>query len=219
MTTIYKQSKRTHQEKMMKPHYDWQWADTFHGGRNIDIFEGREHIATVFTEGDAKRIIMALKYNPQVENGNKKSEDIVLEIIRRIQKQPELENSWNGMANAEKNYFVGDIFNLVNSNNPQAERELWCGNCGFKESETCNDETTWKRCRLMSSEPEGKNIEARIELARQSEREKVLGVIKVIENECNGIIECPFASSGKNLADHILYYIRVYKEELRKDGE
>ena len=54
----------------------------------------------------------------------------------------------------------------------------------------------------------------------QSEREKVLDVIKVIESECNGIIECPLASNGKSLADRILYYIRVYKSELRqKAGE
>lgn len=56
----------------------------------------------------------------------------------------------------------------------QNQKELWCGNCGFKGSETCNDETTWKRCRLMSSEPEGKNVEDRLELARNSAIEKVL---------------------------------------------
>lgn len=56
----------------------------------------------------------------------------------------------------------------------QNQKELWCGNCGFKESETCNDEITWKRCRLMSSEPEGSNVEDRLELARSSAVEKVL---------------------------------------------
>lgn len=70
----------------------------------------------------------------------------------------------------------GDVITYGRSRpyNPQAERELWCGDCGFKKSKTCNDETTWKRCRLMSSEPEGKNVEARLELARQLERERVL---------------------------------------------
>ena len=53
-------------------------------------------------------------------------------------------------------------------------RKAWCGNCGFKDSETCCSETNWKRCRLMSSEPEGKNVEARLELARSSAREKLL---------------------------------------------
>lgn len=56
----------------------------------------------------------------------------------------------------------------------QNQKELWCGNCGFKESETCNDEITWKRCRLMSSEPEGSNVEDRLELARSSAVERVL---------------------------------------------
>jgi hypothetical protein len=56
----------------------------------------------------------------------------------------------------------------------QNQRGAWCGDCGFKESDTCNDKTTWKRCRLMSSEPEGKNVESRLELARKSERERVL---------------------------------------------
>ena len=41
-------------------HYHWQWADTFQGGRNIDIFEGRKHIAITFTEKEATRIISAL---------------------------------------------------------------------------------------------------------------------------------------------------------------
>ena len=45
----------------MHKNYHWQWTDTFHGGRNIDVFEGRKHIATVFSEKDAKRIITALK--------------------------------------------------------------------------------------------------------------------------------------------------------------
>jgi len=45
----------------MHKNYHWQWADTYFGGRNIDIFEGRKHIATVFSEEDAKRIITALK--------------------------------------------------------------------------------------------------------------------------------------------------------------
>lgn len=60
----------------------------------------------------------------------------------------------------------------------QNQKDLWCGNCGFKESETCDDKTTWKRCRLMSSEPEGKNVEERLELARNSAVEKVLGELK-----------------------------------------
>jgi len=41
-------------------------------------------------------------------------EDAVLDIIRRIQNQPELKDHWNNMLNAEKNYFVGDVFNIVN---------------------------------------------------------------------------------------------------------
>jgi hypothetical protein len=45
----------------MHKNYHWQWVDTFHGGRNIDIFEGRKHLATVFSEEDAKRIITALR--------------------------------------------------------------------------------------------------------------------------------------------------------------
>lgn len=45
----------------MSKNYHWQWADTYFGGRNIDIFEGREHIATVFTEDNAKRIITAMR--------------------------------------------------------------------------------------------------------------------------------------------------------------
>ena len=60
---------------------------------------------------------------------------------------------------------------------PQTQRALWCGDCGFKESETCNDETTWKRCRLMSSEPEGTNVENRLELARNSARDKLLDIL------------------------------------------
>ena len=52
-----------------------------------------------------------------------KCNKIVLEIISRIQKQPELENSWNGMVNAEKNYFVGDIFNIVSSHHIDFQAE------------------------------------------------------------------------------------------------
>jgi RIO-like serine/threonine protein kinase len=54
-----------------------------------------------------------------------KCNKIVLEIVSHIQKQPELENSWNVMVNTEKNYFVGDIFNIVSSHHSdfQADRE------------------------------------------------------------------------------------------------
>ena len=38
----------------------------------------------------------------------------VMEIIERIRRQPELQQSWKSMANAEKNYIVGDFFNIVN---------------------------------------------------------------------------------------------------------
>ena len=40
---------------------------------------------------------------------------IVLEIIARIRKQPELKGAWDGMPNAEKSCLVGDFFNLVSS--------------------------------------------------------------------------------------------------------
>jgi hypothetical protein len=47
-----------------QPHYHWKWADTFHGGKNIDVFEDRVHIATVFSEDAAKRIIAGLRTHP-----------------------------------------------------------------------------------------------------------------------------------------------------------
>jgi hypothetical protein len=37
----------------------------------------------------------------------------VYEIINRILSQPELNEHWNEMANAEKNYFIGDIYNII----------------------------------------------------------------------------------------------------------
>jgi hypothetical protein len=58
---------------MMPPHYHWKFADTFHGGRNIDIFEGRKHIATVFTEDDARRIITSLRVINAMRNERKKA--------------------------------------------------------------------------------------------------------------------------------------------------
>jgi hypothetical protein len=72
------------------------------------------------------------------------------------------------------------------------------------------------------------NVEEFVSLAvkmeavvRKDEREKMLDILKIIERSCNDVIECPLASSGKTLANELLYYIRVYKEELRegKDGE
>ena len=81
------------------------------------------------------------------------------------------------------------IFERVNYIDQQIQKEQWCGDCGFKGSDTCNDGTTWKRCRLMSSEPEGKNVEDRLELARNSAIEKVLGEVErklndSIEHDC-----------------------------------
>jgi len=37
----------------------------------------------------------------------------VMEVVERIKKQPELQRYWTRMANAEKNYFVGDLFNII----------------------------------------------------------------------------------------------------------
>jgi hypothetical protein len=37
----------------------------------------------------------------------------VMEVVERIKKQPELQRYWTKMANAEKNYFVGDLFNII----------------------------------------------------------------------------------------------------------
>ena len=44
-----------------QPHYHWVWCNTIHGGKNIDIFEGRTHVAITFSESEAKRIIAALR--------------------------------------------------------------------------------------------------------------------------------------------------------------
>lgn len=57
----------------MSKNYHWKWADTYFGGRNIDIFEGRKHIATVFTEDNAKRIITALKIINAMKEERKKA--------------------------------------------------------------------------------------------------------------------------------------------------
>jgi len=37
----------------------------------------------------------------------------VMEVVERIKKQPELLRHWTKMVNAEKNYFVGDLFNII----------------------------------------------------------------------------------------------------------
>ena len=34
-------------------------------------------------------------------------------VIERIKQQPELQIEWNTMLNAEKNYFLGDIYNII----------------------------------------------------------------------------------------------------------
>jgi len=65
------------------PHYHWQWADTYFGGRNIDVFEGRKHIATTFTEDDAKRIIAGLRC---VFHSSSKTSTI--DAIKLFEKEP-----------------------------------------------------------------------------------------------------------------------------------
>ena len=37
----------------------------------------------------------------------------VIEVINRILSQPELSEHWINMENSEKNYFVGDIHNII----------------------------------------------------------------------------------------------------------
>ena len=44
---------------------------------------------------------------------NTKCTDATWKIIRRIRKQPELTEHWNNMPNAEKNCFVGDVYNII----------------------------------------------------------------------------------------------------------
>ena len=39
----------------------------------------------------------------------------VMEIVDRIKRQPELQQSWKSMLNAEKNYIIGDFFNIINN--------------------------------------------------------------------------------------------------------
>ena len=48
---------------MTSKQYHWKWVDTHFGGRNINIFEGRNHIATAFTEAAAKKLITALQHS------------------------------------------------------------------------------------------------------------------------------------------------------------
>jgi hypothetical protein len=63
---------------------------------------------------------------------------------------------------------------MIEYKSEKEQKEEWCGNCGFKQSSDCNDEITWKRCRLMNAPPEERNIEARLKLARETAREKML---------------------------------------------
>jgi len=44
---------------------------------------------------------------------NTKCTDTTWKIIRRIRKQPELAECWTNMPNAEKNCFVGDVYNII----------------------------------------------------------------------------------------------------------
>ncbi len=37
----------------------------------------------------------------------------VYEIVNRIIRQPELTDQWSDMANIEKKYFIGDIYNII----------------------------------------------------------------------------------------------------------
>jgi hypothetical protein len=39
--------------------------------------------------------------------------DATWKIIHRICNQPELTEHWNNMPNAEKNCFVGDVYNII----------------------------------------------------------------------------------------------------------
>ena len=70
----------------MTKHYHWKWVDTFQGGRNIDIFEGRNHIAITFTEKDAKRIIAALRRSSDFQNEREK---VLVELEKMYP-----ENTW-----------------------------------------------------------------------------------------------------------------------------
>ena len=97
-------------------------------------------------------------------------------------------------------------------------RKAWCGNCGFIGSETCCSETNWKRCRLMSSEPEGKNVEARLELARSSAREKLLDELeKRVDAETYEVEDRHNCRSIKNHIEHS--DVKRIIEEFRKRDE
>jgi len=65
-------------------HYHWQWVDTPFGGRNINIFEGRNHIATAFTEAATKKLITALRHS----NTTTIEQDKVLdELVKMVSKR------------------------------------------------------------------------------------------------------------------------------------
>jgi hypothetical protein len=53
------------------------------------------------------------------------SSDAVMEVVERIKKQPELLRHWTEMANAEKNYFVGDLFNIIDHRATVAVNEVF----------------------------------------------------------------------------------------------
>ena len=64
-------------------HYHWQWVDTPFGGRNINIFEGRNHIATAFTEAATKKLITALRHSNTTTTERDKVLDELLVWVKK----------------------------------------------------------------------------------------------------------------------------------------
>jgi hypothetical protein len=137
------------------PHYHWVWEPTFHGGKNISIYENRTHIVTCFSEKSAKRIITVLKSHSTVSGQPQQDiSAITMDILKRFGEQPEFKEAWKNLPNAERNYLCGDIYNIVARSRPvhqqqeQAVRDLdklvkWLYSEGIKFEKMCDSEENY----------------------------------------------------------------------------
>jgi uncharacterized NAD(P)/FAD-binding protein YdhS len=56
---------------------------------------------------------------PVSELFDKQKNEIVLQILHRIGEQSEFKDAWKNLANTERNYLCGDIYNIIYSHRTQ----------------------------------------------------------------------------------------------------